>query len=241
MFSKFLKNYFGARSDSALISYKPAQHNSLEDYRSLADAGYKQNVVVYRSVNLIARAISSVAWILKRANPNKTVDEIIYDHELLAMLAHPNATQSKALFFESMISFLLLDGNCYVLASPEKPTNLYLLRPDRVRVVPGHGVLPEGFEYVVDNHRRFFEVNQETGESSILHIKLFNPLDDWYGMSPVEVCLGAIRQHNAIATQNTAFLQNGGRPSGALMYKDSLTKEQREDLKRDLRNLYQGG
>ena len=235
---KFFKNY--STKSSSLVSYKTIQHNSLVDYKSLAETGYRQNVVVYRVVNLLARSVASVTWLLKRATSDKQADEVIHNHKILDIFEHPNGLQSKTVFIETLISYLLLDGNCYVMANDDN-SEMYLLRPDRIRIVPGKNIYPIGYEYSVDNHRQFFEVCQETGKSNILHIKLFNPVDDWYGLSPIEVALCAIKQHNAIATQNTAFLQNGGRPSGALMYKHILSNDQRDDLKRDLRNLYEGG
>ena len=121
------------------------------------------------------------------------------------------------------------------------PKNLYLLRPDRMTIVPGNNGFPLAYQYQIADTKKLFEVNQETGECDILHIKLFNPLDDWYGMSPIEAAMGSINQHNWIAQQNSAFLQNGGRPSGALMYKSSIDPQKRDALKDDLRNLYEGG
>jgi HK97 family phage portal protein len=121
------------------------------------------------------------------------------------------------------------------------PKELHLLRPDRVKVIPGRSAIPGGYEYSSGNSAKLFEVDQETGESDLLHIKLFNPLDDWYGMSPIEVAMGSINQHNAIAQQNTSFLQNGGRPSGALMYNAPIDRQKRDELQNNLRNLYEGG
>jgi HK97 family phage portal protein len=78
---------------------------------------------------------------------------------------------------------------------------------------------------------------------NILHIKFFNPLNDWYGLSPLQVAAMAVDQHNAISDHNLAILQNGGRPSGCLMVKngdDGLTEEQREQLRADLQSAYAG-
>ena len=168
----------------------------------------------------------------------------MHEHEILDLMNKPNAKQYKTTFIEEAVSYLLLSGNCYVMAKRAdtgKPTSLYLLRPDGVTIIPGNGEFPLAYHYQTATKKRLFEVNQETGECDILHIKLFNPLDDWYGMSPVEVAMGSINQHNSIAQQNTSFLQNGGRPSGALMYKSSIDPQKRSELKDNLRNLYEGG
>jgi len=70
-------------------------------------------------------------------------------------------------------------------------------------------------------------------------------LNDWYGMSPIEAAACSIDQHNTVASHNLALLQNGGRPSGALMVGRhdrslNLTDEQRQELREDVRALYQG-
>jgi HK97 family phage portal protein len=78
---------------------------------------------------------------------------------------------------------------------------------------------------------------------NLLHIKFFNPLNDWYGFGPLQVAIRAIDQHNAMSDHNIAILQNGGRPSGCLMVKngtENLTDEQREQLRSDIRNAYAG-
>ena len=241
MFSKLFKNNSYSKFDdfkSALVSYRQARSFSSSSYDDLAEIGYKKNVIVYRCVQLISRALASVDWVLQDG------DTIIQEHEILNLMNKPNSKQYKTTFIEEAISYLLLSGNCYVFAKridDKKPVNLYLLRPDRMSIIPGKEGLPIAYQYQIAGKKQLFEVNQETGECDILHIKLFNPLDDWYGMSPIEVALGSINQHNSIAQQNTAFLQNGGRPSGALMYKSSIDPQKRNELKDNLRHLYEGG
>lgn len=241
MFTNFFKNYTNGKtgdSRSALVSYRPAGNFSSTSYDDLAEVGYRKNVIVYRCVQLISRALASVEWTLNDG------DEILRAHEILDLMNKPNTTQYKTTFIEEAVSYLLLSGNCYVMAKREntgKAKNLYLLRPDRVTIIPGNGEFPLAYQYQSFDKKRIFEVNQETGECDILHIKLFNPLDDWYGMSPIEAAMASINQHNSIAQQNTSFLQNGGRPSGALMYKSSIDPQKRDELKDNLRNLYEGG
>ena len=56
-----------------------------------------------------------------------------------------------------------------------------------------------------------------TGRSTVLHLKTFNPLNDWYGLSPIEAAAYSIDQHNQAGAWNQAMLQNGARPSGAIV------------------------
>ena len=78
---------------------------------------------------------------------------------------------------------------------------------------------------------------------SVLQLRLFNPLNDHYGMSPLEAAQRAIDTHNAASGWNKAMLDNSARPSGALVYAAAdghLTSEQFERLKKELEDSYQG-
>ena len=77
----------------------------------------------------------------------------------------------------------------------------------------------------------------------ILHMALFNPSNDYYGMSPIEAASSAIDLHNAASGWNKALLDNAARPSGALVYtaaEGHLTEEQFARLKAELETNYQG-
>lgn len=211
-------------------------------YEALAAEGYQKNVIVYRCVNIIARAVASVPWLLYERDENGN-DHEIYTHPLLSLMQQPSPIQAGASFMEDVVSFLLLSGNSYVEAVYNDigaPIELYALRPDRMAVVPSESGDITGYEYRVNGKVKRVEV--EDGHASpILHLKLFHPLHDYYGLSPLEAAASSIDQHNAVGQHNFSLLQHGGRPTGALMVKQqNLTHEQREELRSDLRGLYQG-
>lgn len=211
-------------------------------YDALTVEGYQKNIIVYRAVSLIARGAASVPWRLYKNN------EELLSHPLLTLLHHPSPRQGGSGFIEAVLSYLLLAGNSYIeIVSDMKgrPAELYPLRPDRVQIVPGASGVPQAFEYTVNGTKRQLNVDPTTGWSHVLHLKLFHPLNDWYGMSPIEAAACSIDQHNTVASHNLALLQNGGRPSGALLVgrndRDlNLTDEQRQELREDVRALYQG-
>lgn len=211
-------------------------------YETLTEEGYKKNVIVYRAVNLIARSAASVPWRLYEHGHE------VSRHPLLDLIHLPNPRQGGAAFIESVFSYLLLSGNSYiemVQGQQSHPIELYSLRPDRIKVIPGKTGLPMAYEYAVNGHVKHLAVHPASGHSQILHLKLFHPLNDWYGMSPLEATGSAIDQHNTVSAHNLALLQNGGRPSGALVVNQKaqnseMTPEQRQSLKDDLRLLYEG-
>lgn len=212
------------------------------DYQQLADEGYQKNVIVYRCVNLITRGISSIPWLLYQD------DDEVESHPILDLLNRPSPRQAGSTFIESIIGHLLLSGNAYIQAvfnGLNQPCELYPLRPDRMKVIPHETGDVRGYEYTVDGIRTYFDCDPEKGPVPVLQLKNFHPLNDWYGMSPIEAAARSIDQHNVVAEHNLSLLQNGGRPSGALMFRpaqhhSSLTDTQRQSLREDIRNIYEG-
>ena len=187
-------------------------------YTKFADEAYSRNVVAHRAVSMIASGAASI-------NLNVQASDDI-NEQLVTLLKKlinsPNPSESRACFFKKAYSYLLISGNAYlhgVSAEGELVNELHLLRPDRVSVVAGRGGIPAGYRYKSGDTVQNFAVDRLTGASRILHIKEFHPTDDWYGLSPVEAAAYSIDQHNQAAAWNQSLLQNGARPSGALVVK----------------------
>ena len=208
-------------------------------YSSAASAGYSKNPVVYRCVRLIAEAAASVPWVLHKGK--RELDT----HPLLEQLARPNPQLDGTSFMERVYSHLMLAGNAYleIVLLESEPRELYALRPDRMRVVPGEEGWPQAYEYEVGGRKVVFD-QTASDVPPILHLSLFHPTDDHYGMAPIEASLAALDTHNAAAEWNKALLDNSARPSGALVYLDAnggnLTTEQFERLKHELGERFSG-
>ncbi|MDO1558105.1 phage portal protein [Brevundimonas sp. 2R-24] len=202
------------------------------DYESLAREGFARNAVAYRCVRMIAEAAASCPLAVFEKGERRD------DHPLARLIARPNPEQAGAELLEQLYGYLQTSGNAYLEAVGEgEPEELYALRPDRVKVIPGPVGWPAGYEYAVGG-RATRLMRAGDGFSPVLHLKLFNPADDWYGFSPLEAAAFAIDVHNASGAWNKALLDNAARPSGALVYgaKDGtrLTDEQFDRLKAEL-------
>ncbi|MCE3233337.1 MAG: phage portal protein family [Rickettsiaceae bacterium] len=186
------------------------------EYYKFADEGYIKNVIAHRAISMIASGAASVNW--------KLADERseIKNHPLLKLLKNPNPYMGGAEFFEAIYSHRIIGGNAYiqvVRSNNGVPQELYVLRPDRVTIIAGSGGVPQAYRYTVGNVERDFPLNRLTGQSDILHFKKFHPTNDWYGLSSMEAAAYSIDQHNEASAWNQALLQNGARPSGALIVK----------------------
>jgi HK97 family phage portal protein len=215
-------------------------------YDRLAEAAYRHNVVAYRAISEVVRGAASVPWRLYRRAVGER--QSLAMHPLIALLARPNPRLARAEFVEAVLGFYLIAGNSYIEALGDDgaaPRELWPLRPDRMRVLKGPTGVARGYEFVRGGERIRWPVDPVSGRSAVLHVRSFNPLDDWYGQSPIEAAATAIDQRNAADAWNMALLQNGARPSGALVYAPSggeanLSDEQFERLKSQLEEQQQG-
>ena len=183
-------------------------------YDSFAEEGYRKNVVAFRAVNEVARGMACVPWRLFRRNGRNR--EELAQHALLSLLQRPNPAMGQSAFFEAVTGFLLIAGNSYIEAAPAgggaAPRELWPLRPDRMAVIKSRTGLAAGYEYRLGGELRRWPADPISGRAAVLHLKSFHPLDDWYGMSPIEAAAFGIDQHNEAGKWNTALLQNSGRP-----------------------------
>jgi HK97 family phage portal protein len=210
---------------------------SNRDYAAFADEGYRRNVVAYRSINMIADAVASVVWTLFRG------DTEITESPILDLIKNPNPMQSGKQYMRAKVGFLMLSGNGYEekVEAGGRIAELYQLRPDRMTVVTGNNGFPICYEYKAGMRTAKF-VLDDLGVGAVRHLKLFNPLDDWYGMSPVEAGAYSIDQHNLSMSWMQSLLQNSARPSGALKTsgEQPLSDEQFHRLKTQLEEQHQG-
>ena len=211
------------------------------DYASLARAGYERNVIAYRCVRLISEAAASAPLRVMEAGA------VMSDHPLLALLARPNPEQSGAELFEHVYGFLQTAGNSYLecVTLDGLPRELYALRPDRMKARPGKSGWAEAYDYSACGRTVTFRKPEDGSLAPILHLKLFHPTNDHYGLSPLEAASASVDLHNAASAWNKSLLDNAARPSGALVYKgpegaENLTAGQFDRLKSELEDAYQG-
>ena len=178
------------------------------DYTAFANEGFMQNAIVYRCVRMIAECVATVPLLLYDG------DQEIEDHPLKDLIRRPNAHESYPDLLQRLVGYLLVSGNAYVeaVAVPDadrihapdavwasdgaRVRELHVLRPDRMQVIPGPDGWPEAFDYTVAGRTVRISGDVVEGVRSVLHLKLFHPSNDHYGLSPLEAAASAIGLHN---------------------------------------------
>ncbi len=210
---------------------------SPRDYTAFARDGVMRNPIVYRAVRMISEAAASVPLLAYRDG------EEILDHPLSELLAWSPAGGGTTIL-EQLYGYLLVSGNAYLdtVAIGGRLASLHPLRPDRVRVIAGSDGWPEAYEYTVGQSKTLIRGESVPGVQRLLHIKLFHPANDHYGLSPLQAAAAAVDLHNTASRWNKALLDNAARPSGALVYTagGQLTTDQFERLKGELEESFQG-
>lgn len=208
------------------------------EYADFSREGYRQNPVAFRAVRMTAEAAASVPLLLYSGARE------VETHALLALLARPNGASDGAALMEALYSHLLLAGNAFLEAVEidGMPAALHALRPDRMRVVMGERGWPSALVYEVGETRITYDQTAE--HPPVLHLRLFHPTNDQFGMSALEPAAAAIDIHNASSQWSKALLDNAARPSGALVYRSEgvgrLPEEEFRRLKAELEESFAG-
>lgn len=212
---------------------------SPRDTVSLTRTGFTGNPVGFRCVRLISEAAAALPLVLQ------DIERRYETHPVLDLMARPNAAQGRAEFLEALYGQLLLSGNGYLEAVGEGgvPSELHVLRSDRMSIVPGADGWPAAYDYVVGGRRHRFDM---TGHPDpICHIRSFHPQDDHYGLSPLQAAAVALDVHNSASAWSKALLDNAARPSGAIIYKGidgqgQLSPDQYDRLVSEMEMHHQG-
>lgn len=232
-----------SRAQKLLRMISPGEARFMERRpETFAREGYRQNAVVFACVSMIARAVGTMP--LKLRAGSRDVDT----HPLLGLLARPNPTQSGADLLEALVSDLLISGNSYierVRGGSAAVSELWRQEPAKMRVIPGELSVPAGFELSDQGQKVRWDADPIRGQSDILQVKTFNPLDVWYGQAPMEAAALAVDNHNEASRWNFRMLKNGAVLSGILTHnpgedEEALNDEQLDDLKRQLSERWQG-
>ena len=194
--------------------------------------------MVYVCVNLIADEVSSYRPMLYRGEDAKRVR--VPKHPLLDLVAKPNSYMTQSEFFEAYQIYMELVGEAFIYASrgeqTGKPKQLYLLRPDKMKVVVDNEGEVTGYALRKSNGVEVpFEINE------IVHVKDFNPLNPYRGLSAVEAAILYIDTETATSEFQNTFLRNQATPSGVLsLNSPNMTPEAFQKIKEDWKEKYAG-
>lgn len=247
MLKKYIEKFITPKQNLAANLHKKTHYLDLGggNYATPSSGvdSYRQNVIVYRCVNLVSQTASHVPWQIFTIKGGRRHLEAF--HPAAKLLKRPSSSKGGADFFAELISSKLLFGNTYILASGNEniqPKELYLLPSQNTNMIIENGK-NVGYKYHSASGEKIYTINPMTRMSRVLHIKNYNPSNPLTGLSCLEAAAASIDVHSMASRWNSNLLKNGARPSGALIMKDGnnyLSDEQFERLREQLSEKYVG-
>lgn len=158
----------------------------------------------------------------------------IEEHPWLKLLERPQPLMGGAAFQHARTSFLLINGNCYtkkIGPVGKAPRELYTFMPHMMTIQPGNPANPIA-AYWWARHTQFEEQHDP---ASVYHLKLFNPLDPFYGLSPISAAALALDTDNEASKWNLSLIQNSARPPGAFVTEQTLDDPDYDKLKGEVK------
>lgn len=220
------------------------------NYENFARETYMKNVISFLCIDKIAKSVASVPWNLFQMNVDpktkKSKIEIIPRHPINAVLKRANPRESFTFVLLSFLSYLLIKGDGFMeRVGPSSGPNqgvikeLYALRPDRMKILTNNQGIT-GYEYSVNGESINFEADPITGQCDILHMRLFHPLDDFWGMAPTEPAAINIDSHNTSSLWNKNLVENEARPGAVFMFENTLQDNVYKRLKKQITENREG-
>jgi len=198
------------------------------DYASLAGQGYGRNTLIYACISALATSASEAPpCVTRRGRGGQR--ETVEGHPLTRLLTAPNPAYSGFELVEDVLTCVHIDGNAYLekeRGNGGQVVRLWPLRPDRVSVVPG-GDFVRGYLYDVGDGRAPIPL----AVNDVVHFKLPNPLNAYYGQSPMAVLARVGDLDNASIDWMRLFFENAAVPLGILSTRQRLNEAEAERIK----------
>ncbi len=217
-----------------------ADHNTpiwpnLSAYGDQADE-YARSAWIYTAVTRIAEAAALVPFSVYRLDGEKPI--AVRNHPIERLLRAPNPTMSQFELLESTFGYLELSGNAYWYLAGESsgaPSEIWVLRPDRVRVVPDRARYVGGYVYTLDG------LDIPLHADSVIQFKRWHPRDDYYGLSALQAAALASTTDRAMAQwNNNLFSREKGVPAGIVTIKNMVPDSEFERIKKEWQESYGG-
>lgn len=213
--------------------------------RTMGNAG-----IVFQIVSMLASTTAAAEWRLYRKQAPGTRTRFttgdqgsdqrteVTDHQALTLWNQPNPFMTGGEFREAGQQHMELCGEQFWIiqrGSASFPLSIWLVRPDRMEVVPSETNYIAGYVYTAPNGEK---VPLDVDE--VVHIKLPNPLDPYRGLGPVQSVLVALDSLKYSGEWNRNFYINSATVGGVIQVPSMLGDTDYRRLMERWREGHQG-
>ena len=199
---------------------------------------------IYSCVTAIADEIGAMQLKLyKFANDGKTVEEEPTS-EIIDSIYRANDFTTKFDMLWSSAQYLELTGEApWFISYAQSPTfkkdvpyQMLLLRPDRLKVLPGKdGKMVGGYAYRVDQSKTLTLKPEE-----VVMLRYPDPLSQFRGKGTLEAAARTADIEIFAEEYNRKFFYNSARPDSQFVTDKKLTKNQLKNLEKKINKKYRG-
>jgi HK97 family phage portal protein len=200
--------------------------------------GYKADIWVYRCINVITHAVSSVTWKVVDKN-NQPVD----NHAVTALMARPNPDMPPSRVWKTIWTHLQLAGNAYLnrIASGNRTLALYPVLPDKIAPVPNSDPGPLIKQYNFVNSFGGIGGKKAFDAEEIIHLLFPDPSNLLMGIGPLQAASKQVDINAAQNDWNKNAMDNRAVPPGAFMFDGQImTPEQFEVVRQQIKEQISG-
>lgn len=201
---------------------------------------YEKSLYVFACVDKISEKVSTVPLHLYLIQNSKGDTTEIMNHPSLDLLYKPNPFQTKAEFLKITTINKKLTGDAF----------WYKIRDDRGEIQELWNLRPDYIEIIKDPvlYVKAYKFNKEDGTSiiiapeDIIHHKAPNPLDQYFGISPVKPASVRIDTENYAGLYQRDFFLNNARPDGIIKANAgmALTEAQKKEIRQEFEKKHKG-
>lgn len=254
---KLLQNLFNTRRKSSSRWDRPFLAGSAGTTVSLHQP-MEQSVWVYAAVNALSSAVANVPYCISRVETEPEQDtasrrarrrqllqrspaeNLLESGPAVDLFARPHPQLDRFLFWELLVSWLLLRGQAFVVALDDqdmvidlgaaarrRPTRLMILPVDQVQILRLGGTLL-GYNYTASQNSPVD--GQRLLPSEIIHLRTANTSDFLSGISPLQVALLAATTDHAAALFLKGAMSNNADTGLVVSTDQTLSEETRKML-----------
>jgi len=195
-------------NSSAVMTFPQPPLRNAEEYLK-AFTGYP-----YTAISSIAQEVASIDLHLYKATYTREGIESkeIFEHESLSVLGYMNPLTTFYDMVEATQIYLELTGEAFwvVLKEGNKPKEVWLVRPDWVKIIPSKTEVIDHYAYYPGGG---FTEKIDIPKENMIHFKYFHPMNPYRGKGSIQAAALPLDIHTFAQEYNRNFFFNSAIPS----------------------------
>lgn len=166
-----------------------------------------------------------------------SVIEEVLDHPYYDLMKNVNNFTNGFDLFEMTQLHQELTGNAFWYIMQNKlgvPQEIWIMPPDKVFPIPDPQKFISGYEFENGFNNRTFK------ESEVIHFKMPNPRNPYYGLSPLCAAMDDYTINEYMAKYEQSMFKNMGRLGGVFETDESIDEEDFERLRQQIQETFTG-